>query len=357
MLVNLAPINSQLRRLHEIPTTFFQNIEAAVAFNDALFPDWTDTAFSATDLKEKFRAIYDKYKAIADLAERTKVVNAFTHNNQIENLCTNQPGVFCIPLTELHADIRIEIDRAFNYLYNTAINYHAFTAFVGDNVSDAIDRFITTNKMQVCPLCGLEGYMNLEGQSRIALDHWLCKDIFPVTSVNFTNLIPIGEKCNGRPAKGDTNILVDDAGNRIRAFYPFLNHHSVSTTFNYVNEPSLTPLTDADWNLNITPVNAGEQYLFDSWNYIFNILSRYTDFVRKYILPLWENDYTTFINEAGIGHANDVTELKAKFIIWRASFKTSSSIGAAAHRAFIDNMLNNASEAYLYSICENFKRA
>ncbi len=357
MLVNLVPLATQLSRIQEIPTTFFQNIEAAAAFDEFLFPAWTDTAFAGTTLKAKFKTIYDKYKLIADPIERTKVINAFTHDNQIANLCSNQAGVLCIPLSDLHESIRTEIDITFVYLYETAINYHGFTDYIADNLRNAIDRFMAANGMQICPICGLEGYMNLEGQARTPLDHWLCKDLFPVTAVNIDNLFPLGEKCNGRPAKGDTNILLDEHGNRVQAFYPFMNHQSVTTTFSYNNEPTITPITDGDWNLNIAPMNAGEQHLFDSWNFIFNILTRYRDFVKKYILPLWENDYKTFIAEAGIAHANDVAGLRVNFRTWRASFKTSSSFGAFAHRAFIDNMINSATEAYLFSICENFKRA
>jgi len=356
MLVNLVPINSQLIRLQEIPATFFQNIEAAIAFDDNLFPAWTETAFAGTDLKAKFKTIYDKYKLIPSIAYRQIIIDAFTHNNQIENLCRNQAGVLCIPLTDLDASIQTEIDTTFLYLYNTAINYHGFTDFVVDNLRDAINRFITTNRIQVCPLCGLEGYTNLEGQSRIALDHWLCKDIFSVTAVNFENLIPICDKCNGRPAKGAKNILIDALGNRIAAFYPFANHHSISTTFTFIHEPTITPITDADWNLNVSPFEAIEQNLFDSWNSIFNIEVRYQDYFRQVILPLWENDYKTFIEDAGIGHANDVAELRVKFGIWKGSFPSKARSGAILYKAFLDNMINNASEAYLYSLCENFRR-
>ena len=355
MLVNLQPLNTQLRRLQEIPTTFFQNIEAAAAFDDALFPNWIDTAFAGTQIKNKFRDIYNKYKAIADPAERARIIDAFTNNNQIENLCRNQAGLHCIPLADLHNSIRAEIDTAFLYLYNTAINHHAFNTFVTDNVRNAIDRFIQACNMQICPICGLEGYMNLDGQGRIALDHWLCKDIFPVTAVNFDNLFPLGDKCNGRPAKGDTNILLDAHGNRAIAFYPFLNHHSITITFSYNNEPSINPLTDADWNLTMTPVDPNEQVLFDSWNSIFNIIERYRDYFRKYVFRLWENDYKDFIAESGIGHANDIAELRNKFTVWRASFKKNSNFAAILHHAFIDNMIHNCSDAYLFSLCENFK--
>jgi hypothetical protein len=356
MLINLVPLNTPLSRIQEIPTTFFQNIEEAEVFDDNLFPPWTDTAFSETDLKKKFKSIYDKYKLLVDPLERQKVINAFINNNLIANLCNNDAGTICIVLRELHESIRTEIDTAFLYLYKTAINYHGFETFVNDNVSKAIDRFIESNRMQVCPFCGLEGYSNLEGQSRIPLDHWLCKDLFPVTAVNFDNLIPIGTKCNERPAKGDTNILLDDLGNRKRSFYPFVVHHEVVATFRYNALPSLNPMIDADWDLTIAPTEPMEQELFNSWNSVFNILTRYKDYYRKYVYPLWENEYKAYIEDAGIGHAQNVEELKDKFRLWRASFPLRSRSASLLYRVFIDNMVNNVSDAYLYSLCENFKR-
>lgn len=356
MLINLQPFQTELRRLQEIPATFFTNLEAAAAFGDALFPNWINSAFAGTQIKNKFKTIYDKYKAIVDPSERAKIIEAFVNNNQIANLCRNQAGITCIPLDNLHESIRGEIDQTFLYLYETALEYHGFTTYVSDTIKDATERFIQACGMQICPICGLEGYMNLDGQSRIALDHWLCKDIYPVNAVNFENLFPLGDKCNGRPAKGSTNILVDDTGTRVTAFYAYQNHQTVKVTFTYNYEPSINPLTDADWNLTIVPVDASEQGLFDSWNAIFNIQQRYKDFFRKFIFPLWENDYKTFIDESGIGHANDIVELRNKFTVWRASFKLKSTVGAHIHRAFIDNMINNCSDAYLFSLCENFKR-
>jgi hypothetical protein len=355
MLFNIQPFQTELTRLQEIPTAFFANLEASVNFDDALFPDWIDTAFAGTQIKNKFNAIYTKYKSLADPAERARIIDAFTNNNQIESLCRNQAGLTCIPLANLHESIRDEIDQAFLYLYESALEYHGFTSHVADTIKDATDRFIRACGMQICPTCGLEGYLNLEGQSRIALDHWLCKDIYPVNAVNFWNLFPLGDKCNGRPAKGTKNILIDEHGDRIVAFYAYQNHHAVNVSFSYNNEPSINPLVDADWNLNIVPNDVNEQLLFDSWESIFNIRQRYKAYFRKIVFPLWENGYKAFIDDAGLGHANDVPELKQRFGIWRASFNLKSTIGAYIHRAFIDNMINNCSEAYLFSLCENFK--
>ncbi|MBL0953137.1 MAG: hypothetical protein IBJ01_00030 [Leptospira sp.] len=356
MLTNLAPLNSPLSRIQEIPVTFFQNIENAQIFDDNLFPDWVDSVFVGTELKAKFKTIYIKYKLIPETVERLKIIDAFTHNNRIVDLCNNHPDIKFIPLDNLDKTIQNEIKEVFSYLYNSAINHPGFTAFINDTLSDTIDRFIIDNKIQICPICGLEGYVNLKGQSRIALDHWLSKDIFPVTSVNFDNLLPIGEKCNSRPAKGNKNILHDESGNRTKVFYPYLSHHSVEAKFIYHKEPSIDPSSNSDWSFDIYPKVQSEMYLFESWNSIFNILIRYRDYVRKYILPLWENEYKSFIDESEIGHANSINELKEKFKLWKLSFKLKLTPGAIAYRSFIDNLIENCSDAYLYSLFENLKR-
>ena len=98
MLINrLFPINTQLTRLKEIPDTFFAKLEDAKAFDSSLFPIWlTDargrpTVFgSRTDLREKFKAIYDKYKDIVNVAERRKVIVAYFETNKIIDLCNFQ---------------------------------------------------------------------------------------------------------------------------------------------------------------------------------------------------------------------------------------------------------------------------
>jgi hypothetical protein len=359
MITRLNRLTTGISIIQEIPTVFFRELENAVAFGNHLFPAWADGVFGATSLNNKFEAVYNKYKAIKNKANRDKIIAAFTHNNQIENLCNNQAGSLIIELTDLPKSIRKELDTLFLHLYNSAINYHLFETHVTDTLKSSIDRFITTNGIEVCPFCGLEGFLNIEGQSRIALDHWLCKDLFPMSAVNFDNLFPIGSKCNERPAKGSKNILIDNpvAKNRIQAFYPYLAHNGITTSFIFINEPTIAGISDADWNFTLTPRNAAEQNIFDSWNSTLNISIRYLDYHRKNIFPMWEADYKRFIeDDHDIDHAQTIDELRNNFRLWKASFPIKGRPGAIVYRSFIDNLINNASNPYLFGLCENFRR-
>ena len=360
MIARLEKVRTKVSIIHNIPKKFFEEIEASVVFGNHLFPNWANTVFAPTDLHDKFRAVYNKYKAIGNKNERDKIVNDFIHSNQIEELCSNTAGVLMITLNELHKSIRKDIDTLFLYLYNTAIKYHGFETYVDDTVRESINRFIVKNKMVVCPFCAIESYTNLDGQARLPLDHWLNKDEFPMVSVNFNNLVPIGKDCNVRPAKGNKNVLVNETPPNARqiAFYPYLNHSETNPNFNFVNEPNGNPIIDADWSFNLTPNNPAEQNIFDNWSTTMNITPRYLDYFRKNIFPIWESDYIEFINDPDndYQHAENILELKANFRFWKSTFKAKARPGAFLYRAFIDYLINRASESYLHGLCENFKR-
>lgn len=359
MISKLQKLETAISKIQEIPTKFFAEIEDTIEFGSHLFPDWAEEVFSKTALKNKFEDVYKKYKAIKHEADRLKIINAFIHNNQIEKLCNNEVNSQIIELKDLHESIRVELDNLFLYLYNSAITYHLFETHVKDCLKDSIDRFIRDNGLEVCPFCGLEGFLNIEGQSRIALDHWLCKDLFPMSAVNFDNLFPIGSKCNERPAKGSKNILIDNPidKNRIQAFYPYLNHSGITAKFVYINEPSISGISDIDWVFTVSPNNISEQNIFANWDSTLNISIRYLDYHRKNIFPMWEADYKRFIeDDHEVNHALTIGELKQNFKLWKASFQIKGRPGSILYRSFIDNLINNASNAYLYGLCENFKR-
>ena len=359
MISRLQRLNTGISIIQDIPTMFFRNIENSTAFGNHLFPTWTNGVFGTTSLINKFEIVYDKYKSIKSKSNRAKITTAFVHNNQIVNLCNNQGGALIIEINDLPKSIRKALETLFLYLYNTAINYHLFETYVNDTLKKSIDRFIANNGIEVCPFCGLEGFLNIEGQSRIALDHWLCKDLFPMSAVNFDNLFPIGSKCNERPAKGSKNILIDNPinKNRIQAFYPYLAHNGIDTSFNFVKEPTIVGISDADWSFTLSPKSAAEQNIFDSWNSTLNISIRYLDYHRMNIFPMWENRYKAFIERnPNLNHALNISDLKVNFQHWKATFDIKAVPGSIVYIAFIDYLINHATYSYLYGLCENFKR-
>lgn len=359
MITKVEKLSTRIGLIQQIPKMFFRNIENSLVFGNHLFPAWANTLFERTHLQRKFLLVFNKYKAIKTKKSRDRIVAAFDHSNRIKDLCNNSAGSQIIEINDLPKSIRKAIEELFEYLYIKAINYPQFNIYVGDSVNLAIDRFIIKNGIEVCPFCGIEGFINIAGQARLELDHWLCRSLFPMSAVNFNNLFPIGSACNARPAKGSLNILVDNPAtkNRIQAYYPYLAHNGLNISFLFINEPTIAGISDADWRFALNPISAADQSIFDSWNSTLNISIRYKDYHRKNIFPMWEADYKRFIeDDHDLRHAQTIVELKANFRIWRASFPLKGRPGAILYRSFIDYLINRAQDPYLYGLCENFKR-
>lgn len=355
MILNIQKVKTRVAILHSIPKFFFKKLEDSKYFGDHLFPSWSVTIFADTTLKNKFETVYNSYKSVKVKRDRIKIIKAFENGNEIEKLCNNDPTIEMITISDLHISVKEPIEKLFSYLYNTASKYPEFTNYVNKTIPLSIDDFIKIHKLEVCPICGLEGFHNLDGQARLALDHWLCQDIFPFSSVNFNNLLPIGDDCNSRPAKGEKNVLLDNNA-RTTAYYPYKQYNGINARFSFKEEPSFEN-ENGIWDFVITPKNAAEIDFFHSWDSTFNIKTRYKSFVEKNILTMWQETYKEYINDHEIlDHATDLNSFKSNLIHWKASFMKKKYPRYKAYRSFINHLLNDVSEAYLTSLFLNLSR-
>lgn len=366
LITNLQPIQSGLSKLKEIPDTFFGNLEDAIIFDNNLFPDWltNNVGFpvvfgNRTELRNKFKAIYEKYKAIDNLVERQKIIIAYTDTNKIIELCNNNDGITCYELNDLHKSIRKEIDEAFLYLYKDALNHPVFENFVNDKVSDALKRFTDDNGIEVCPFCGLEMILQLTGQPRLPLDHWLNKDRFPFASINFSNLIPIGSYCNSNGVKGSKNVLRDiSLRPPQKAFYPYSVHKGVNILISCIELPNIDNEFGV-WSFSINPNDEMERDIFESWKHIFNISVRFESYFNDILIRNWKKQYINFIKDEDddieIVHAQTTDEFKENLKQWKRIFKIKNRHASLIYQKFIDYLVQDAPQELLVGIVENFK--
>ena len=362
VVTDLKPIDTTLRKLQEIPETFFSRVEASRSFDNSLFPEWlTDSDGSAvifsskTELRNLFKSVFDKYKAILDFNERTKIIDAFNSCNQIIDLCSNDLGSLYIEINDIDNSISEDIVNVFQYLYTNALNHPDFLLFSDDNLKDSLTRFTEKNDLDLCPFCGLETMIQLKGQPRLALDHWLNKSKFPFASINFDNLVPIGNDCNSSGVKGSKNVLkASDKITRAKSYYPYIIHNGLDVTIVCVVEPNITNL-NGEWKLSIKPKDIKDSEIFISWLFIFNVIERYEDYLNKIVLR-WKKDYVQYFtnDDKTITHADNVLEFKRNLTEWRRSFVTKKRHGSVVYKPFLDCLLN-ANDDFLYGIVENFK--
>lgn len=360
MITQITNYSSRLAIIHNIPKTFFKKIDGSAAFGNHLFPTWSLEVFDRTDLQLKFRAVYDDYKALTTDADRKIVLDCFANTNKVQELCENEPvGIQIYTIEHLPASIRESIKVLFLHLYKNSLEYHKFRDYVNTSVNESINQFLRTNKIQVCPFCGIESYLNLEGQARLPLDHWLDKSKFPVASVNHKNLIPIGKDCNGPGVKHDKNILLNGNNRRhAKVYYPFLKNLNILVSFKFIIEPSSLDFPDDIWEIEIIPADPNDQIYIESWDWIMNLKSRYRSYFKENIFTVWESTYKEYVNDPdnGLIHANNINDFKINLRRWKGSFIVKGQPGAILYRAFIDYLLTDATEGYLSGLCENFKR-
>lgn len=360
MITKIKHYRSRLAIIHNIPKSFFRKIDTSTEFNDDLFPSWAITVFADTDLTKKFKKVYDDYKGLANDDQRQKVQNCFKNTNKIQELCEDTPaGIVIYTLNHLPRAIQESIKTLFLYLYGSALEYHGFEEFVDSSVSKSIDNYLRINSIQVCPFCGIESYLNLEGQARLPLDHWLDKSEYPVASVNHKNLIPIGTNCNARGVKGSKNILLNGTNRRHpKVYYPLLKDLQVSVSFKFITEPKAVDFPDNSWKIEIKTNNPNDQIYIQSWDWIMNLKKRYKSYFKTHIFPCWESEYKTFIIESNgeLSHANTINDFRENLINWKRFYRVKGQPGAILYRAFIDYLLNRASDAYLTGLYENLRR-
>lgn len=361
MITTIKYFRSRLAIIHNIPKSFFRKIDTAIEFSDDLFPSWAVTVFQGTDLKKKFKAVYDDYKALTTNDERLLVQECFKNTNKVQELCEDSPqGIPIFTISHLPENIQDSIKTLFSYLYNSALEYHGFEEYVDSSVSKSIDEYIQINGgIQVCPFCGIESYLNIEGQARLSLDHWLDKSEYPVASVNHKNLIPIGTDCNARGVKGSKNILLNGNGRRYpKVYYPLLKDLRVSVLFRFITEPTTINIPDDSWEIEIRTSDPNDQIYIESWDWIMNLQTRYRSYFKQYILHSWEQRYMEYIDypDNQLSHAIDVVTFKNNLKIWKSSFRIKGEPGAILYRAFIDYLSNNATDAYLTGLYDNLRR-
>ena len=359
MIVQLNKVHTELSILLEIPTTFFQKVEAASVFSSDLFPEWFDDVFGSTNsnkngLYKKFEKLYDKYKAIGDKTRRNELLKAYSDGVQVENLCNRVAGISAKKLSEF-PEVRTEMRAVLKHLWENSLKYDKFETKTGTNTREFVDEFVSgNNEISICPFCGIEGYMNLDGQSRLPLDHWMCKDKYPYSFVNFDNLVPIGGKCNASPAKGAKDVItLTDTG---RAFYPFTVHGQVNLEIITHKTPTNPSEENGVYELCIQPNDPNDQDLFESWSALFNIKTNYNSFFETNLLNSWRNTYKAFIDKHEIlNHANAIADFKLNLRHWKSSIQSEIMLGYMIYRAFIDSLLKQP-DAYLHGLMEYFRK-
>jgi hypothetical protein len=287
MLRTYKYLQSDHSKLHEFIMAFFNRIENETSdFSVSFFePDFRPIVNRHRKIvKKRCQDIYGAMKAWP-ATERTSFCEAIRKSNDIKSIC--EGTVRPLKADQIPADIRDLVKKLFIDLYEQVLDGRSFTAKYR-SLKDHFDAFRKLNsEITLCPICGMSELKTHFDKSRDQYDHYLPKALYPLSSINFENLVPICRECNSSDCKGADDPIAAATG---KLFYPYdENHKGIKIDFQIVADN--IEVDNIEWGVAFTSPD-GKQDEVLSWRTIYKIDGRYKGFVQgriaKWYKLYWE---------------------------------------------------------------------
>lgn len=292
MLRSYKFVETNHSKLNEFVLAFFRRIENETGeFDDIFFGlEFIDVVNSHKGiLKNRFIKIYNKFKKWTQ-AERTAFCNKLTESNNIEEIC--QGKLKPLSCEEFPPSIKIDLKELFIDLYEKILKKSPHFCSRCGTLLEHFRIFKSQNRNILCPACGLKEVKTQYDTTRNQYDHYLPKSIYPLSSVNFKNLVPLCTECNSLGVKGEKDVLKETNG---KLFYPYDESHSGIDIKIDIKEDA-QKIDNIKWELNFSTLS-GQKDEIESWKYIFNIESRYEGYIKGRI-DTWYGAYWDSMNDS-----------------------------------------------------------
>jgi len=307
----IKPYNFSYSKIQKVQS-FVNHVMLDVIFNAKNIADAT---FNSTLVLPKYRNLIDGINndyVLTPLSEayiicktlnRTQIKllkTAVHNNNKIRELCNCdiQPVKYD-QIEAINVNLKKAIKTFCDCLYDQCIKLAPFYTVYED-----INAYYKTvvKKSSVCKCCGINKVLTQFHTHRSALDHYLPRKHYPFNSLNFKNLIPICDICNGKyKLSEDTLYITNNKGKknesktRTVAFYPYsrtTHDIEIDITFTKAFDSTIEP---KDIEIDLTSVGNNDKVT--SWDRIFGIKENFkaeccTDEMRMY----YEEQYIADMN-------------------------------------------------------------
>jgi hypothetical protein len=310
MIKNYNYITTDHCRLHEFIISFFKRIEHENKPFDISFfePDFQDIVNRhKTILKKQCKDIYEVISKWSK-RKRSKFIRRIIISNSIENICHGT--VKALSLDDIPSDIKPLIKDLFDNLYKQVLDGDPFNKKFNTTLRQHFDEFRTQNKeLTLCPICGISELKTKYDTNRDQYDHYLPKSIYPLSSVNFKNLIPACTDCNSLEVKGDKDIVSIASNGKLFYIYD-TSHKGIEVDFKISKDDE--EIDNITWDINfLTPdVKIDE---IESWKKIYNIEGRYKGFIKGRI-ESWYKAYLSYKQNSRLNSLSEQQKEDAYFV-------------------------------------------
>lgn len=311
MIKTYQYIHTDHSKLHEFVMAFFTRIEHETGdFDDTFF----DPAFLSNIVNHHPRILKDKFKSIYNQIKdwqqpiKTAFIQSIKDSNSIKEICE---GLATPTKTDtIDSTIREDIKTLFKTLYEEILkgskHYKTHYGSLLDHFKAL--RSNTDNNFEYCPTCGLVELKTEYDETRNQYDHYLAKDIYPFSAINFYNLVPICTDCNGLDNKSNKDTL-----HHGKAFFPYDPTHQGIDIAIAIDDPNQSDLTAIKWNILYTQ-NGTETQEITTWKYLYNIETRYQNYVKGRVMNWYKHYHEFFYDKDTIEDIPDEQRRKNNYL-------------------------------------------
>lgn len=336
--------DSEVNKLNDFVLAFFARIEFETGdFSTGFFePEFYDNLVSRHKgiLLKPLKKIYETIKDW-DQVKKTALCKAIISSNDIENICNGT--VAATKTASIPTEVSELLVTLFKKLYKDVLFGEFFQPHYGDRKTHYHGfRRHANNGHENCPACGMRSMHNWGEDITDQYDHYLAKDIYPFSAVNFKNLVPICSDCNMAQVKHNDDVLSHTG----KVFYPFDTNHQPINFEISIAQNNVDSLEKIEWQIDYSCA-AGKEDELTAWKAIYKIEDRHKKYltgnIRSWVDYYWEKiNKPKFISIVPNEYDRKVIyleEKKDRFVfeykclsIFLDSFYTAMSASSAASR-------------------------
>jgi hypothetical protein len=344
MIKTYKYIKTPQSKLHEFVMAFFKRIEFETGVFDNSFYDkefYTElVSHHIKILGKRFKNIYSITKTWSQ-TDRTKLCSAIRSSNEIKNACSGTIKPF--NSSAIPASLIPLVQDLFISLYEDVMKGKYFIAKYG-SLKDHYHsiRKDKANAFEFCPACGIVEMKNSEDKKKDQHDHYLPKDVYPFSSVNFENLVPVCIDCNSIEVKSNKDILKYSG----LVFYPFDEKHKGIDIDISIKKNDSNDLSKISWNINYSNKDSKDKEL-KAWKAVYNIEDRHQTHIVGNIIS-WYGFFDKTITDKDI--VSEIPEYEKRKKSYLNQLKNRKVLEYKAMKALINSFDKIArTEAGVYS--------
>ncbi len=288
-------------RLHELILSFFDRIENETGeFDDSFFS--ADLLYLANRhpkiLKAPCITIYNSMRALSQ-QDRSSFCLQIRDSNNIESICAG--NILPKKLSRNANGILKVLRDLFLNLYKQVLDGNAFNTRFTTKLRNHFDSFSKLNSsITLCPICGIGELKKHQDETRDQYDHYLPQSIYPLSSVNFKNLVPTCKECNSLDVKAEKDIVALASNKKL--FFPYDSSHKGITVSFHIAVDHMN-VEDIVWGITYTnPDNKIDEVT--SWKEIYDIDNRYQGFVKARI-EKWYRHFWDYMTSSNLSFLDD----------------------------------------------------